>query len=104
MLVTFQTKAYSDITMFGDVAKQLLKLMGHSGTVPSAIAAEDVSAALERLRKAVAALPPGEKKPPKDDDQRGEPPRVGLAQRAYPLLKLLEAAVAENCNVYWRAG
>jgi hypothetical protein len=102
MLVTFQTKAYADITMFGDIAKQLLKLMGHSGTVPSAIAAEDVPAALERLRKAVAQLPPHEKKTARDDNRDGEPPRVGLAQRAYPLLQLLEAAVAENCDVYWR--
>lgn len=102
MLVTFRTKAYADITMFGDVAKQLLKLMGHSGTVPSAIAAEDVPAALERLRKAVAELPPQEKKTARDDDRSGEPPRVGLAQRAFPLLQLLEAAAADNCPVSWR--
>jgi hypothetical protein len=101
MLVTFQTKAYANITMFGDVAKQLLKLMGHSGTVPSAISAEDVPNALERLRKAVAALPPHEKSPVKRDEPGGEPPRVGLATRAYPLLKLLEAAVAEGCPVQW---
>lgn len=102
MLVTFQTKAYANITMFGEVAKQLLKLMGHSGTVPSAIAAEDVPNALEKLRKAVAALPPNEKEPGKADQPSGEPPRVGLAQRAYPLLKLLEAAAAESCAVSWR--
>jgi hypothetical protein len=41
MLVTFTTEAYADITMFGDVAVALLKMMGHSGTVPSAIRAED---------------------------------------------------------------
>ena len=102
MLVTFQTKAYANITMFGDVAKQLLKLMGHSGTVPSAIAAEDVPAALEKLRRAVAALPAGEKKPANDDGHGGEPPRVGLAQRAFPLLELLKAAAAEKCAVQWR--
>ncbi|MHB1236388.1 MAG: DUF1840 family protein, partial [Gallionella sp.] len=28
MLVTFTTKAYADITMFGDVALALLKMMG----------------------------------------------------------------------------
>ena len=50
MLVTFHTKAYANITMFGDVAKQLLELLGHSGTIPSAIKAEDVPAALARRR------------------------------------------------------
>ena len=49
MLVTFHTKSYANITMFGDVAKQLLELLGHSGTIPSAIKAEDVPAALARL-------------------------------------------------------
>ena len=40
MLVTFTTKAYADITMFGDVALAMLKMMGHSATVPGAILAE----------------------------------------------------------------
>jgi hypothetical protein len=70
--------------------------------VPSAIAADDVPKALEKLRKAVAALPASEKRPAKDDDRAGEPPRVGLAQRAFPLLELLEAAAAEKCAVSWR--
>ena len=55
MLVTFRTKAYADITMFGDVAVRLLKLMGHSGTVPGAMLAEDIAVALERLKGAVEA-------------------------------------------------
>ena len=50
MLVAFKSDAYADIIMFGDVAQQLLKMMGHSGTVPSAIQADDVPAALERLK------------------------------------------------------
>ena len=32
MLATFTTKAYANITMFGDVAVTLLKMIGHSGT------------------------------------------------------------------------
>jgi Domain of unknown function (DUF1840) len=39
--------------MFGDVAEHLLKMMGHSGTIPSAISAKDVPAVLERLKNAV---------------------------------------------------
>ena len=30
MLVTFSNRLSGDITMFGDIAVQLLKLMGHS--------------------------------------------------------------------------
>ena len=47
MLITFTCPVHADITMFGDVGAHLLKLMGHSGTVPGAIKAEDVYAALE---------------------------------------------------------
>ena len=53
MLLVFKSDAYADIIMFGDVAQQLLKMMGHSGTVPSAIQADDVPAALERLKRSL---------------------------------------------------
>ncbi|MFA7387964.1 MAG: DUF1840 domain-containing protein, partial [Thiohalobacteraceae bacterium] len=55
MLVTFSCPDYADITMFGDVAVRLLKMMGHSGTVPSALAPEDVAPALQRLETAIEA-------------------------------------------------
>lgn len=37
MLVTFSTDAYASITMFGDVALAMLKMMGHSATLPGEI-------------------------------------------------------------------
>jgi hypothetical protein len=58
MLVTFTTKAYADITMLGDVAIAMLKMMGHSGTVPGAIRAEEVPEALSRLTAAIDAKKP----------------------------------------------
>ncbi len=53
MLVTFRTEAHAGITMFGDIAKLMLKKMGHSVTIPSAILAEDVPAALHNLTSAI---------------------------------------------------
>ena len=102
MLVTFRTKAYADITMFGDVALKLLKLMGHSGTVPSAIKAADVPAALARLEAAVKAQKAAEKGAPMSADQEGdaEPP-VELSRRAVPLLELLRAAAKAKTDVIW---
>jgi hypothetical protein len=44
MLVTFSTKAYADITLFGDIALTLLKMMVHSATITGAILAADVPA------------------------------------------------------------
>ena len=104
MIVTFRTKGYANITMFGDVAIRLLKLMGHSGTVPSAILPEDIPAALERLRTAIAAEEATtSNEVPSEDEELGEVP-VSLKNRAFPLAELLEAAVLENAPVRWEAG
>ncbi|HSH42772.1 MAG TPA: DUF1840 domain-containing protein [Arenicellales bacterium] len=105
MLVTFSCRAHADITMFGDVAIHLLKLMGHSGTVPSAIRAEDVGEALQRLRAAVEAgaqLPEPEE--PREDEDDDAERRVSLAHRAMPLIRLLEAAEKAGCDVMWKSG
>ncbi len=88
--------------MFGDVAVTLLKMMGHSGTVPGAILARDIPSALERLKSAVAAAP--ESAPAQassDDDREGKEPAVSLRQRAFPLIELLERAARNGCDVLW---
>jgi hypothetical protein len=105
MLVTFRTKAYANITMFGDVAKQLLELMGHSGTVPSAIKAEDVPIALARLEAAIAQRRPADAAKAAEDhrghDGYDAPRKVTLSQRAVPLLELLRTAAANKHDVMW---
>lgn len=100
MLVTFSCPVYADITMFGDVALQLLKLMGHSDTVPGAILAEDVPAALARLVAAVEAdkQPPEREEPAENEDSE---PAVSLVHRALPLIELLKAAAKAQCYVMW---
>ncbi len=99
MIVTFTTPAYANITMFGDIALHLLKLMGHSATVPGAILAEDIPAALQRLEAAIEAqsqLPEPEQGENAEDDDA-----VSLAHRALPLIELLRAASKLKSNVMW---
>jgi len=98
MLVTFTTDAYADITLFGDVALAMLKMMGHSATVPGAILAEDVPAALSRLRAAIDA----EKASPPVEDKGADEPVVSLAHRALPLIELLAAAAKAESDVMWK--
>lgn len=100
MLVTFTTQAYADITMFGDVALTMLKMMGHSPNVPGAILAEDVPAALSRLTAAIAAEKASPSAPAGDQD--ADEPTVSLAHRALPLMNLLAAAAAAGSNVMWK--
>ena len=107
MLVTFRSQAHADITMFGDVAVSLLQMMGHSGAVPGAILAEDIPAALDRLKKAIAtdrgtvAADTAGKAQDEDEDEESSERPVSLAHHAFPLLELLAAATAKKCNVMW---
>lgn len=103
MLVTFSCPAYADITMFGDVAVRLLNMMGHSGTVPGALRAEDVEAALVRLQGAVDADKRSPEPESSEQQEDGEPV-VSLSSRALPLIALLEAAAKADCDVMWREG
>lgn len=104
MLITFHTDAYADITMFGEVGSKMLELMGHSGTVPGAIKAPDVPAALARLTAAVTEQgdEPLGQAPDEDDPQAAKQPVVSLRQRAFPLLELLKAAAENDSDVTWR--
>lgn len=104
MLVTFRSKAWGNITMFGDVAVALLKLMGHSGTVPSAILARDVPAALQRLKDRLAAGTFEEVEKPSSEEGDEERPKVGLRTRAHPLIEMLAAAAEQESDVLWQAG
>ena len=90
--------------MNGDIAVQLLKAMGHSGTVPSAILAGDIPDALARLKSAVAAVPKAatESRDGDDKDRREVP--VSLGQRAFPLIDLLTRATAKGAEVMWTKG
>ncbi|MGB5834100.1 MAG: DUF1840 domain-containing protein [Thiohalocapsa sp.] len=102
MLITFKTPVHADITMFGDVAKALIKMMGHSGSVPGAILAVDVPNALAKLNAAIARNPDAPLNPPSDDeDEDRRSQSVTLSHRALPLIDLLEAAAREQENVMW---
>ena len=98
MLVRFRSDA-GDMTMFGDVAIELLKMMGHSGTVPSAMLARDMPPALERLKRGVAATP--EPAPRNAEEEREKGPRVSLQQRAHPLIELLERCIKNGWDLTW---
>jgi len=96
MLVTFTTDAYADITMFGDVGLAMLKMMGHSATVPGAILAADVPAALSRLTAAIDA------EKASSPVAGGDEAVVSMTHRALPLINLLAAAAKAGSDVMWK--
>jgi len=96
MLVTFKSTSYADITLFGDVATQLLKMMQQSGQVPGAIVADDLPAALASLESQLDKIEP-ESSASSDDEE----PAISLAVRAQPVIKLLQASIAGGADVIW---
>ncbi|WP_276112504.1 DUF1840 domain-containing protein [Vibrio parahaemolyticus] len=53
MLVKFSCKNHASVIMFGDVAQEIIKMMGHSGKVPSAIFSSDIPEVLVKLNSAI---------------------------------------------------
>ena len=100
MLVTFETRSGPRITLFGDVAKRLLKLMGQSGKVPGALMPEDVEVARRSLVEAVE-LSDSDEHPEADEDGEAS---VSIRHRALPLIELLTTAAAEQAHVTWTEG
>jgi hypothetical protein len=115
MLVTFRSTATESITMFQDVAVQLLKLMGATGRVPGALSPEDVPTALQRLEQATEQIKAAthatparpadnEDAPHEDEDDEDARPPVDLATRAVPLLSILKRAAAAQAELVWEVG
>lgn len=97
MLIKFNSDVGA-ITMFGDVAAALLKMMGQSGAIPGAILAPDIPAALDRLKGAVEQQAQHPRARAEDET---EEPNVSLRQRAFPLIDLLERAAKRGADVIW---
>lgn len=115
MLVQFRSPATESITMFGEAATQLLKLMGATGRVPGGLSAEDVPAALQRLESAVEAMKaktnadtaarPADNEDTATDEETDlhRSPPIQLETRAVPLLSLLKRAAAAKAAITWEA-
>jgi Domain of unknown function (DUF1840) len=105
MIITFQSRAAGDIVMFGEIAQQMMRFMGKDVANKGIITLEQLPEAIARLRAAVAA----------DKAQRGGAARpaaeqtgdgmelepISLAQRAVPLIEMLELSLKKNQPVVW---
>jgi len=96
-LVHFESRI-GNLIMFRHHATQLLKIMGLSGEVPSAILPDEISVALSRAREhpSLKDSLKDENKPTNNDNN------IDLNTRAKPLFDLLERAKSRNCEVMWR--
>jgi hypothetical protein len=105
VIVKFSTR-HGKLTMHGDAAVALLKGMGHTGTVPGAILAVDLPAALASLQRMleVSGDSTGSAAPPPPDDEeegREREPVITLRTRAVPLLDMLRTAIDRGSDLMW---
>ena len=109
MLVKFSTR-FGQLLMHGEPAVALLRLGGHSGTVPSAVLAADLPAFLQRLRGGLELhgdeLSPAPAPRTPDQDEEDEPRErpISLRLRAVPLLDMIGTAVQQESDLMWERG
>jgi len=115
MIIRFTTRTGA-LTMLGESAITLLKLGGHSGSVPGAVLAADLPAFLARLgaeldRHGSEPSPPAPPEPPEERerdvderDDREAPPPVTLRMRAVPFLDMLKSAIEQRSDLMWERG
>jgi len=108
MLITFHSAAAADVIMFGDVARTLLGILGKDPADRRGIVTEaQLPEAIARLKAAMSEDRAASRAEPADDEDDDEPASKGmaapvnLAQRAWPLLDMLEYSLKENCPVTW---
>ena len=113
MLFTFRSDASGDLLLLGDAAKKLLAIIGKDpedtkGIVtvpqlPNAIALLRAAIEEDRARQAELERQRTEKDDAADREagRSGMAAPVGLAQRAWPLLDMLETAQKEAVPVTW---
>jgi hypothetical protein len=113
MLITFKSDASADVLMLGDTAGKLLTLLGKDPDAPKGIVTpEQLPAAIAQLKAAIeaerarqsaqtAAARANAEEADHEAGRSGMNASVSLAQRAWPLLDLLQRSQAENVPVVW---
>ncbi len=108
MIVTFQSPASGDVIMFGDVAHRMMELMGKDPEAKGIVTVEQLPEAIARIKaameqdKAARAGKQDEDLPQFEIGEGGvKRPYVALAQRAAPLLELLEWSLKKQKPVVW---
>jgi len=119
MLIRFKSTVGSDLVMFDEGAYRLLDILGKTRAAEGAITVTQMSDAVSMLKQAVLDSR-SEEPTDQNDAERDEPdhfeidddededdgkedrePSISLAQRAQPLIELLQRAQKANTPVTW---
>ena len=103
MIYKFKSKATGDLIMLGPQGDQLMRLLGREPAPRGIVEVADMPAARQRLLDAIAeaeAKPETAEGDEDSDDGRARR-AVGLRQRLWPMLQLLERAHAAGESIVW---
>ena len=106
MLVKFST-SFGQLLMQGEPAVALIKLGGHSGTVPSAVLAAELPGFLAKLQAGLelqgdqVSPPPPVKEPGAGWEEEPRERPIKLRLRAVPLLDMLNTAIRQQSDLLW---
>jgi hypothetical protein len=100
MHYVFRSRADADLLMMGPVGDHLLRIIGREPSERGIIEAAALPAAIQAIEAAVAA----DRREQGGGGEAEEDPkesRVGLAQRAWPMLEMMKRASAEKTDIVW---
>jgi hypothetical protein len=102
MIYKFKSKATGDLIMLGPNGDQLLRLLGREPSPQGILEPADMPAARQRLQAALAEAEAAAAQAGTDDadDERARQ-AVGLRQRIWPLLQMIERAAAAGEPIVW---
>jgi len=104
-VITFQSDASGDVMMFDEVAHRMMDLMGKEHTQRGVVTVEQMPECIARLKAAIAEDRAKAVAQTHGEAGEGEESflaaRVSLAQRAIPLVELLERSLERQKPVLW---
>jgi hypothetical protein len=108
MLITFRSQASGDVMMFGEVARQMLRIIGKESADKGIITVAQLPDAIAALKGAIVAdtaawtehSPSGQVKTETEADG-SQDLFVSASQRAQPLLELFEWSLKADKPVLW---
>jgi hypothetical protein len=103
MHYVFKSRADADLIMMSGAGDQLLRIVGKEPAAAGIIELAVIPAAMRAIERAIAAENEAARHAtePREDDDSAVSVRVGLQQRAWPMLEMMKRSLAERSDIVW---
>jgi hypothetical protein len=100
MHYVFKSKADADLIMMAPAGNQILTLIGKTPAPQGIIELHAIPAAIQALEAAIAGEEAAHRSDPAFEEE-GRIERIGLHQRAWPLLEMMKRSIVEKTDIVW---